>query len=91
MSKQTIITASLEGMRVLIDEKRCQLQEFDFVANRWLPKETSPRPLMRPLAEKWLTGWNHLDRFTAMSALTRPPDYPAEAPRTESQLRSPRL
>jgi len=77
MSGHKIITASLEGQRVLVDEKQCELQEYDFVANRWFSKDASPWPLMRSLADDWLAGWNDVDRFAAMSALVRSPEYPA--------------
>jgi len=88
MPEQKIITASLEGMRVLVDEKQCELQEYDFVANRWHPKDVSPWPLPRERANEWLAGWNHLDRFTAVSALTMAPEYPA-APRALRALGEP--
>lgn len=58
MSRQKIITASLEGMRVLVDEKQCELQEYNFAANEWLSKDASPWPLPRGQADQWLTGWN---------------------------------
>jgi hypothetical protein len=76
MSVQRIITASLEGMRVLVDEKQCELQEYDFAANRWLPKDNSPWPLAPSLADDWLAGWNAVDRFAAKCALVKPSEYP---------------
>lgn len=45
MSVRKIITASLEGMRVSVDEKECELQEYDFVANSWVTKDAAQRPL----------------------------------------------
>jgi hypothetical protein len=39
MPQQKIITASLEGMRVLVDEKQCELQEYDFSSNQWSSKD----------------------------------------------------
>jgi hypothetical protein len=77
MSGRKIITASLEGMRVLADEKGCELQEYDFVANRWLSKDQSLWPVPRSLADSWLEGWNHVDRFAAVNILTEPPENPA--------------
>ena len=29
MSEQKIVTASLEGMRILVDQKQCELQELE--------------------------------------------------------------
>jgi hypothetical protein len=82
MAEPKIITASLEGMRVLVDEKRCELQEYDFSANRWLPKYESPWPLARARADEWLAGWNNVDRLAAVNALTKAPDYPGDRPRS---------
>jgi hypothetical protein len=90
MSGPKIVTASLEGMRVLVDEKRCELQEFDFEANRWLSKDDSPWPLLRARACEWLVGWNDVDRFAAVNALTRPADYPGELSRYQRRLEKPR-
>jgi len=89
MAEQKIITASLEGMRILVDEKRCELQEFNFVANRWFSKDASPWPLPQDRANDWLAGWNDMDRFAAVSALTRAPDYPAEPPEPTRRLGEP--
>ena len=36
MSEEKMITASLEGARILIDKERCELQEYDFAAWRLL-------------------------------------------------------
>ena len=77
MSGRKIITASLKGMRALADEKRCDLQEYDFVANRWPSKDQSLWPVPRSLADSWLEGWNHVDRFAAVNILTEPPENPA--------------
>lgn len=72
MSEQRIITASLEGMRVVVDGRRCELHEYHFLDNRWLPKDQAPWPLTRDRAQEWLAGWNDLDRFTAIGLLTAP-------------------
>jgi len=91
MSGQRIITASLEGMRVLVDEKQCELQEYNFASNQWISKDTASWPLTRSLADIWLTGWNDVDRFAAVSTLTGPSAYRAE-PRGKSRgLGEPRL
>lgn len=72
MTEPRIITASLEGMRVVIEDNRCELQEYDFVANRWFSKDASPWPLTRARAGEWLVDWNDEDRFAAVNALTKP-------------------
>jgi hypothetical protein len=64
------ITASVEGAQIIVDEKLCQLQEYNFVENRWYPKAEAVWPLPRACAEEWLSGWNHADWFAAMNALT---------------------
>ncbi len=91
MSEQKIITASLEGMRVLVDEKQCELQEYNFVSNRWFPKDTAPWPLTRSLADTWLAGWNDVDRFAAVSTLTGPSADRAEPRGATRRLGEPRL
>jgi hypothetical protein len=78
MSRQKIITASLEGMRVLVDEKQCELQEYNFASDRWISKDIAPWPLPRDRADEWLVGWNDVDRFAAVNTLTKPADYPGE-------------
>jgi hypothetical protein len=90
MSGQKIITASLEGMRVLVDEKQCELQEYNFTSNQWFSKDTAPWPLPRGRADEWLAGWNDVDRFAAVSALTKAPSFPA-APLNARPLGEPRL
>jgi hypothetical protein len=64
----------LTGLRVVIEDKRCELQEYDFVANRWFSKDESPWPLTRARAGEWLVDWNDEDRFAAVNALTKPVD-----------------
>jgi hypothetical protein len=59
MAGQKTITASLEGMRALADEKQCELQEYNFVTEEWLSKDRSSWPLSRSLADRWLSEWNH--------------------------------
>jgi hypothetical protein len=61
------------------------------VGVRWVGVEAL-WPLPRPLADQWLAGWNHVDRFAAVSALTKPDEpgtsrpvtTPAYGPKTES-------
>jgi hypothetical protein len=35
MSERNIVTASLEGMHIVVDNNSCELQEYDFVAEKW--------------------------------------------------------
>jgi hypothetical protein len=67
-----VITASLEGMRVLVDEKQCELQEYNFRSDKWQSKEILSWPLPRDVADQWLTYWNAVDRFAALRLLTEP-------------------
>lgn len=76
MADMKIVTASLEGAQVLLDGEQCRLQEYDFEANRWQPKDEATWPLTRQQAEEWVAGWNPVDRFVAMNLLTRLPDEP---------------
>jgi hypothetical protein len=73
MTTQKIITASLEGSRIVVDEKFCELQEYNFVQNRWYAKDEALLPLPHARVEEWLSGWNKSDRFTAMNVLIAPP------------------
>jgi len=81
MPEQRIVTASLEGMRVVVNDSQCELHEYDFVVNRWSVKDEARRPLARRQAEEWLSGWNAVDRFAAMNVLTnsREADRPGYA------------
>jgi hypothetical protein len=72
MTGSKTITASLEGVQIIVDERLCQLQEYNFVQNRWFPKDEGMRPLPRARAEQWLSSWNEMDRFAAMNLLTTP-------------------
>ena len=69
MSEQIIVTASLEGMRVVVTDTCCALEEYDFSVNRWLPKDEAPWPLPRALADQWISGWNNVDGSSALDAL----------------------
>lgn len=64
------IVASLEGMRVLVADGYCELDEYDFEHNEWCGINSHPYPLTRELAEIWLTGWNGVDRLSALARLT---------------------
>jgi hypothetical protein len=61
MTERKVITASLQGMRVLVDEKRCELEEYNFSLDQWIPKDAAPWPLPRAVADNWLAGWNQVD------------------------------
>ncbi len=66
------VTASLEGMRIIVETGLCRLQEYDFEKNQWLQKAELGWPLSHVDANEWLRGWNSVDRFAAMSILTEP-------------------
>ncbi len=72
MTQNKIITASLEGARIIVDDKFCQLQEYNFVQNEWYAADEAMWPLPRARAEEWLSRWNHVDRFAAMNVLIAP-------------------
>ncbi|MGP8243950.1 MAG: hypothetical protein ACLQVN_05465 [Bryobacteraceae bacterium] len=67
-------------MRVLVDNRLCELHEYDSSANRWAPKDEAAWPLLRSHADAWLVGWDDVDRFAAVNVLTKPPLNP-EPPR----------
>ena len=66
------VVASLEGMRVVVSDGWCDLYEYNFVTDCWVPKARSQWPMERTEAEGWLEGWNAVDRFTAMNRLVAP-------------------
>jgi hypothetical protein len=86
MSEQKIVTASLEGMRILVDEKQCELQEYDFVVNEWRAKDAALWPLGRDRADAWLAGWNDVDRFAAVNLLTEHGQEPMRSSGAEGSL-----
>ncbi len=63
------VTASLEGMKIIVDREHCALQEFNFDLNCWQTVETSSRPMSQAKAENWLNGWNSVDRWAALNLL----------------------
>lgn len=79
MAELQVVTASLEGARVLADGQRCWLQEYDFEGNRWQPKDEAAWPLTRERTEEWLAGWNEVDRYAATNLLASPLDAPSLA------------
>jgi len=70
MSKQVI--ASLEGMRIVVDDGWCELHEYDFSQDHWVPKDRHKWPLALDEAKEWVKGWNALDRFAAVNRLVAP-------------------
>jgi hypothetical protein len=70
MSRQVV--ASLEGMRVVVNDGACELHEYNFVTDCWVPKARSQWPMEREEADTWLDGWNAVDRFAAMNQLVAP-------------------
>lgn len=67
---QTEVVASLEGMRVVITSAICELCEYNFAENGWATLEARRWPLQQEIAERWLNGWNAVDRFKALNLLT---------------------
>lgn len=63
--KQGSVTASLEGMRVVVEDSICRLDEYDFVENAYFEKDSQPWPLSATAASEWLAGWNDCDRRVA--------------------------
>jgi hypothetical protein len=64
------IIASLEGMKIVATSASCELHEYNFAENAWHQLETSARPMEQERAEGWLSGWNPVDRFAALTLLT---------------------
>lgn len=71
--EQKEVVASLEGMRVTVDGKYGQLHEYDFEKNKWDGLESARLPLCEPEINRWLGGWNRVDRFTAFILLSQQP------------------
>ena len=70
---QKIVTASLEGMRVVVEANCWRLEEYDFSVNQFRVVEEANWPLALTDASRWLTGWNRCCRMLGANALT-PPD-----------------
>ncbi len=66
------IVASLEGMKVVVANSHCELHEYNFETDLWSMIESSSFPMRRSDAERWVQGWNGVDRFAAMAALVGP-------------------
>jgi len=66
------VTASLEGMKIVVTPNECKLCEYNFEENSWRERETSDWPLSRDHAERWLQGWNRVDHFAAFKCLVSP-------------------
>ena len=63
------VTASLEGMKIVVDDAQCSLQEFNFDSNCWRIIDTATLPMSRTDVERWLNGWNAVDRWAALRLL----------------------
>lgn len=72
MDRTQQVIASLEGMRILVSDGWCELDEYDFTADLWVLKARSQWPMGRTEAETWLKGWNAVDRLAAMNQLVAP-------------------
>ena len=72
MTQNKMITASLEGARIIVNDKFCHLQKYNFVQNDWYATDEAMSPLPCGRAEEWLSGWNDVDRFAAMNVLIAP-------------------
>jgi hypothetical protein len=72
MLMRKTVTASLEGMRIVVESERCRLEEYDFSENQFQLVEVAAWPLSVTDACRWLAGWNRIDRMMAADALTSP-------------------
>ncbi len=66
------VVASLEGMRVTVTGPIGELEAYNFVKNVWVHLETANLPIPLSRVDRWLTGWNGVDRLTAVSLLLGP-------------------
>ena len=64
MAREEVV-ASLEGMRVVVENKVCVLETYDFVQGRYREIARHGWPVDPASAETWLSGWNAVDRFDA--------------------------
>jgi hypothetical protein len=62
----------LKGWRVVVKEGWCELEEYNFVTDCWVPKARSQWPTEREEAENWPGGCNPGDRFATMNQLVAP-------------------
>lgn len=63
------VVASLEGARIVIRDSVCFLDQYHYGANCWKSMEQRPWPLSQSQADRWLEGWNRVDRFEAFNLL----------------------
>lgn len=70
MQNRKTVVASLEGARVVVDQKYYALEWYNFEDDSWVPREKSEFPLPRETAESWLQGWNAVDRLAVLNLLT---------------------
>ena len=71
MSKQVVITAWLEGGRVIIEpsENWCQLEHYNFETELWFEKDKTSWPAKPWKVTWWVSSWSETDRQAAMKAL----------------------
>jgi hypothetical protein len=71
MNRGTVseVVASLEGMRVVVENGQCRLDLYNFVHNRWEEAQVAQWPLSTSVAAVWLAGWNAFSRSEAMRIL----------------------
>ena len=67
-----VVLCLFEGMRVVVNDGWCELHEYNFMTERWVPKARREWPMARDEAQRWVEGWNALDRFTAINRLVAP-------------------
>jgi hypothetical protein len=66
------LVAALEAVRVVVNDEWCELREFNFVTDVWVPKARSLWTMERGESDRWLDGWNAVDLFSAMNRLVAP-------------------
>jgi hypothetical protein len=63
------VVASLEGMKIVVANRKCELHEYNFEVDLWTEIESMAHPMLRSDADRWVRGWNTVDRISAVSAL----------------------
>jgi hypothetical protein len=85
------IVASLEGMRVVVVDNRCELHEYNFETDSWSEVDNGAFPMSRSHAERWVHDWNPVDRRAAVWALVGPTLEPLLTMNTSASLSITRL
>jgi hypothetical protein len=68
------VTASLEGLRVVVEGPICRLEEYNFSVNEFDLVSEARWPVSGEQVCQWLKGWNRIDKFRAVSLLMSPED-----------------